>query len=118
MGSEIEMSALGGYTQPQTQWGQTQAQNQFNEAYRKNDFAQIMGQSQQNAGIAQQTKKVTMFGSIKKYFDDHRDLLMTLVVLVIVDQWVFDGAFKEKIKGLIDRVVGHADNKIKELEKK
>lgn len=79
-------------------------------------FSQMQSAYQQPR-TAQQ-KKVTMLGSIKKYFDDHRDLLMTLAVLVIVDQWVFDGAFKEKIKGLMDRVVGHADNKIKQLEAK
>lgn len=80
--------------------------------------AAMMANQQYQAARTSQIsgKKVTVFGSIKKYFDDHRDLLMTLAVLVIVDQWVFDGAFKEKIKGLIDRVVGHAESKVKALE--
>ncbi len=90
-----------------------QQMNNYGAAQMPASIAALLARPQATPG-----KKVTMFGSVKKYFDDHRDLLMTMIVLILVDQFVFDGAFKEKIKLLIDRVIGHADAKIKQLEAK
>lgn len=96
---------------------QNAAQNQLNQIAME-QAGEVSSFYQHARTLKLPEKKVTMFSSIKKYFDDHRDILMTLAVLVVVDQWVFDGAFKEKIKLLIDRVIGHADGKIKALEAK
>lgn len=60
----------------------------------------------------------SMFKAAKEYFYEHRDLIMTTLFLIVVDQFVFDGVFKEKIKSLVDRIIGHAEGKVKALDSK
>lgn len=118
MGSATNGSLIGA-AQNVPDWYSQRQQNQINcQQQAVQDVLRLAQQQSQPQKVIYPGKKVTMFGSIKKYLDDHRDLLLTIVVLVLVDSFVFDGAFKEKIKQLIDRVIGHADSKIKALETK
>lgn len=64
------------------------------------------------------TKGPTMFGTVKKYFEEHRDLIMSISVILLLDWLVFDGAFRDKLKVLMDRLINNAEHKFGKLEKK
>ena len=40
--------------------------------------------------------------AIKSYFDKHRDIMLTIGIILILDHFVFSGAFTEKLKKMID----------------
>ena len=50
--------------------------------------------------------------SFKQYLEKHRDVFFTLGVMLVLDHFVFAGAFREKIKQLVDSLL---DKKTKEI---
>lgn len=55
-------------------------------------------------------KEKGMLENIKDYLKSHKDILFTIVVLVIVDKLVFKGAFSEKAKNLINKLTDKVTN--------
>ena len=51
--------------------------------------------------------------SFKKYLEKNRDMFFTIGIVLLLDHFVFGGAFREKLKGIID---GFLDNKTKAIE--
>lgn len=49
---------------------------------------------------------------VKEYFEKHREVLFTLCIVFVVDQYVFNGAFRDRLKGLVDKLLGNAENKL------
>ena len=56
-----------------------------------------------------------MIETVKCYINKHRDFLFTVILVMVVDHFVFKGALREKIKGVIDGALNKAnDNHQKE----
>lgn len=55
-----------------------------------------------------------MLQTVKDYLKDHKQILMTIAVVLVVDHLVFGGAFREKVKSLVDGLLNKAQ---KELDK-
>lgn len=54
-----------------------------------------------------------MFESVKKYLESNRDLVGTIVFVAIIDAVLFDGAFRERLKSLIEGHLKKAEEKAK-----
>lgn len=52
--------------------------------------------------------------AIKLYIEKHRDIFLTIGVVLILDHFVFGGAFREKLKNIIDNFL---DKKVIEASK-
>lgn len=52
--------------------------------------------------------------AIKSYLEKHRDIFLTIGIILILDHFIFAGAFKDKLKSIID---GFLDTKAKEIGK-
>ena len=56
-----------------------------------------------------------MFSEISKdlkgYISENRDLLYTIGLVLIIDQYIFDGAFRQRIKNLVEGLLKKAENK-------
>lgn len=51
-------------------------------------------------------------GYVKDYFVRHRELILTIGLLVVVDHYLFRGAFKEKLRGIVHKLLEGAENKL------
>lgn len=45
----------------------------------------------------------TMLGHLRDYLGKNRDIIFNVALIVLVDHFVFNGAFREKIKNLLDQ---------------
>jgi len=52
--------------------------------------------------------------SIKEFFKKHQDTIYTLAFLLLLDEFVFDGKFRERIKGIMDGMVKKMEKKVLE----
>jgi len=52
---------------------------------------------------------------LKEYMSENRHTIITLAVIVVLDHYIFDGSFRKKLKGIIDKVL---DQTTKQLVKK
>lgn len=57
-----------------------------------------------------------MFDSVKEYVKENRSILMTIGVALLVDHLVFGGAFREKVKSIIDSMLNTAQKKLDKAE--
>lgn len=73
---------------------------------------------QMKMGPIEKQKESKKMGSgyIREYFIKHRDLLMGLTVVLLLDHFIFEGAFREKIKRIVHSFLDKAENKIHEIE--
>lgn len=53
-----------------------------------------------------------VFSDLRGYVKDNRELVYTIAFLFIIDHLIFDGAFRERFKGLVDRLLGKAEAKL------
>lgn len=63
-------------------------------------------------GRLQTEGEVSMLREFKAYLSEHRDIVFTLLLIIVVDTFFFDGAFKTRIKGLLEGVVRKAESKL------
>ncbi len=59
------------------------------------------------------TTGATKMESIKQYIDKHRDIFLTIGIVLLLDHFVFQGAFTDKLKKIVD---GFLDKKTKEMK--
>ena len=59
-------------------------------------------------------KKVGFMDFLKNYFTKHQDSLMTLAVIILLDHFLFDGAFRNKIKGMVDNLINKTEKNLLE----
>lgn len=59
-----------------------------------------------------------MLSELKGYFQKHKDIIMTIGLALVVDNFVFGGAFREKIKTLIEKMLHGAEKKIEQIANK
>lgn len=55
-----------------------------------------------------------MVDSIKEYVKEHKSIIMTIAVVLIVDHLVFNGAFREKVKSLVDGLLNKATKQLED----
>lgn len=53
-----------------------------------------------------------LFTDLKKYASENRDLLYTIIFVLIIDEYVFGGAFRERVKGLVEGFLKRAEDKV------
>ena len=54
----------------------------------------------------------TMMNQVKSYFESNKDTYITLAVVILIDHFIFDGAFREKTKDLVDRLLTKTSKKL------
>lgn len=52
----------------------------------------------------------------KAFIKEHKSLLYWVATLFVVDHFFFHGAFKEKLRDIMQKLVGKAEDKINKLE--
>ncbi len=52
-----------------------------------------------------------MLGKIKEYVDEHKNIIFTLGLIILVDHFLFKGALKERIKTSIEGVLKKVEDK-------
>lgn len=82
---------------------------QVMNAYQPQRVAPIVGQ--QNITSLRKPKRSIM-KIFKEYLEAHRDTIFTLLLLLLVDHYVFDGAFSTQIKALFQKLLDKAHDKI------
>ena len=62
---------------------------------------------------ANRTKsKESKMDYLKEYFSKNRDTIFTIVLVVLIDHFVFNGAFREKVKSVVDSMLNKANKQI------
>lgn len=59
-----------------------------------------------------------MFASIKEYLNKHREIILTLLLLVIADYVLLGGALRGRLQKLADKLLGKFDRLLEDGEKK
>ena len=62
--------------------------------------------------LDQVSLKGDTMNSMKEYLEKHRDVFLTIGIVLILDHFVFEGAFREKLKSITESFL---DKKTKEL---
>ena len=57
-------------------------------------------------------KKENTMESLKQYLEKNRDIFFTIGIVLILDHFVFGGAFREKLRAIVDSFL---DKKTKEI---
>ncbi len=61
-------------------------------------------------------KGSSMFKSIsddlRGYVTANKDLLYTIVILLLIDQYVFGGAFRERLKGIVESLLKKTEDRV------
>lgn len=57
-------------------------------------------------------KENNMLESVKEYLKEHKSIIMTIAVVLLVDHLVFQGAFREKVKSLVDGLLNKAQKQL------
>lgn len=57
-----------------------------------------------------------VMGYMKDYFVKHRELLMGLTIVVLLDHFIFGGAFRTKIEAIVNGILNNAQKKLGEAE--
>lgn len=53
-----------------------------------------------------------VMGYMKDYFVKHRELLMGLTIVVLLDHFIFGGAFRTKIEAIVNGILNNAQKKL------
>jgi len=65
----------------------------------------------------QVNKRRTSMDSLKAYFKKHEETYITLAIIILIDHFVFGGAFREKIHTLVDGLLSRTSKKLLKEEK-
>lgn len=53
-----------------------------------------------------------MFKALKEYMNENKDTLFTVALILILDEYIFSGAFRDKIKAILDGMLKKAEKKV------
>jgi hypothetical protein len=56
-------------------------------------------------------RKKSMLDSVKNYVEKHKDMLFTIVLVVLIDHFLFGGALRSKIQTTLEGVLKKAEDK-------
>lgn len=62
--------------------------------------------------LMEQKQGDSMLSGVKEYFQKNRDVVFTLILCILVDKFVFNGAFTAKIKNTIDKLLDDTHKRI------
>jgi len=48
----------------------------------------------------------------KTFIKEHKSVLYTIAIIILIDHFVFEGKFREKLKSLIDKAIGKLEKKV------
>ncbi|MFA5583746.1 MAG: hypothetical protein WDA09_05990 [Bacteriovoracaceae bacterium] len=57
-------------------------------------------------------KRGDMTGEIKEYFKKHQDTFVTLAIVILIDQFLFEGRFRDKIKNIMEKLINRIDKQL------
>ena len=52
-----------------------------------------------------------MLNDLRGYVRDNRDLIFSIVFVLVLDEYVFKGAFRERLRSVIEGVLKRVENK-------
>ena len=58
-----------------------------------------------------QKEKKNMLSDIRKYISDNRDAIYTIAFVAVLDQLLFEGAFRERLKTMVEGFLKKVENK-------
>lgn len=47
-----------------------------------------------------------------EFVSEHRNVIYTIALVVLADHFLFDGKFREKLKGLVDKMLCKAEKQL------
>lgn len=53
-----------------------------------------------------------MLGSLKQYLTEHRDVVWSIVLVALIDQFFLNGALKSRISSILEGVCKKAEQKV------
>lgn len=56
-----------------------------------------------------------MLANIKDYFKKHQEIFITLGIIILIDHFLFNGAFREKIKDTVEKLLKGVEKKVNVL---
>lgn len=74
-----------------------------------------LGSGEDQWSIIKERESSMVPSALKDYFRKHQDVLITLAVVMLADHFVFGGAFREKIKAVVERLISGAEKKVASL---
>lgn len=57
-----------------------------------------------------------MFKSVKTYYDKYQDIILTVAVVFLLDQYMFDGKFRLKLEQIMESLISKATKKVEAAE--
>lgn len=94
-------------------------------AYQAANAAQVRGSINAATGVSKPTVAPTIqaapkrrgfmgefLSDVRGYFKDNRDLILTIALVLVVDEFVFEGAFRDRIKKLVNGMLKKAQGKL------
>lgn len=64
--------------------------------------------------VKEKTMLQEVASDIKGFIREHRGMLYFIIIALLVDHFVFAGAFKERLKALCENIVGKVEQKVKD----
>lgn len=61
-------------------------------------------------------KDKTMISNFKNFVNKHSDLLFTVGFLILLDHLIFDGAMREKIKSILEKLIVKTEKSLEHKE--
>ena len=55
---------------------------------------------------------VKMIQSLKDYYKEHQDTVITIGLIVLLDHFLFGGALRQKIQDTVEKMLGHVEKRI------
>jgi hypothetical protein len=62
--------------------------------------------------ITKQSGGLKMLKTLKDYFEKNKDMILTITIIILLDNYLFGGALREKIKASIEKMLGKIDTKL------
>ena len=62
-------------------------------------------------------KGILSMESIKEYFRKHQELIINLAFLLLLDEYVFEGKFRERIRNIVENLFTKTEKKILKEDK-
>lgn len=62
-----------------------------------------------------ENKMLGLYGTLKQYIQKHGDIIFTVILVMLADKYLFNGAFKGALKGMFDKLVTKANKDISAL---
>ena len=62
--------------------------------------------------VIKQKKGGLRMDAFKEYFKKHQDGLISLAIVLVLDHFIFDGSFRDRIKMFAEKMLGNTEKKL------